>query len=200
MNIRRWGSTARVSRTCWAISSNASSQLISFQPGSIPMPRSGFVRRSGAVIRASSRKPSKPESPLAHVRPPLCGFSGSPRILSTTPSSLTCARIPQRLRQMMHEERTQPSPNADPDRSPKRVSTVTSDDLPAESPQRPPARSHDSRCTPLDSLAPSRTATVGSAGWEVVTQLVVPGRRPGTGAQPTWAGRESRTTSTTCQG
>ena len=113
------GSSATVSRILSATMSSASSQLIGTHWGSTPTPRSGLVLLSGVVIRSGSLRPSKPESPLAHVRPWLWGLAGSPRILSTTPSSLTWARIPQRFMQIEHEVRTQSSPYAVPERIPR---------------------------------------------------------------------------------
>ena len=104
------GSSAMVSRSFSAISSRASSQLIGTHRGSTPTSLSGLVRRRGVVIRSGSVRPSKPASPLAQVRPWLWGFSGSPRILSTTSSSLTWARIPQRFMQIVQALRTHPSP------------------------------------------------------------------------------------------
>ena len=74
----------------------ASSQVISFQPGSTPMPFSGLVRLSGFFTRLGWCTSSARTMPLAQMYPFEFAASGSP-LTSTILPSTRCTRMPQQL-------------------------------------------------------------------------------------------------------
>jgi len=80
-------SSARTSFNFAAMVSSASSQLISRQRGSTPIPFSGFVRRKGWWTLQGSETLRIFDIPLAQIFPRPLGLSGLPLMSCTTPSS-----------------------------------------------------------------------------------------------------------------